>query len=166
MTNQKFFGAALLGAALLLGSCTKETNVAVQPAMNDYKQRTALEVIEAASPEYFRELQDAANNNRGPIVKTVPGVFVPGQGFPTITYNNRCVGTQGVCGVIIIGDRSGDNSLNVIPSDLISVAADVSASTGEDALILNEPSPVIRLIRGFRDISSDAGGFTFTFDEL
>jgi hypothetical protein len=166
MKNRNFFGAALLGAALLLGSCAKETNQAAQPLLKDYTQRTALEVIETASPAYFRELQDAANNSRGPIVKTVPGIFVPGDGFPTITYNNRCVGSTGVCGVIIIGDRSSNTSLNVIPSDMITVASDVSASTGNDVLILNEATPVIREIRGIRDVTMDATGCTFSFDEL
>ncbi len=164
--NQKFLAAALVSAALALGSCSKESQNPAQPSLNDYQQRTALQVIEAASPEYYRELLDAANNSRGPILKYLPGRLELDPNFPNSTALNRCKGTSGVCAVTVIDDRNGQNNLTASLSDIITVASDVNSSSGNDVLILNEPTPIMIEIRGIRNVSVEPDGCTFAFDPL
>lgn len=161
--------AFVCGGVLLLSSCAKET-VTPQPATPlssfAYQNRTVEELIQAASPELYADLLEQAQNSRAPIIKTIPGTFVPGPNFPT-TGGGTCRSRGTVCGIQIIDDRaSGNDQIEAVASDIWTMAQEVSASIGPDQIIINEATPSVRAVRGINNISVNSDGdVSFTLVE-
>ncbi|MGL5891722.1 MAG: hypothetical protein ACRC3B_17655 [Bacteroidia bacterium] len=159
--------AALCGAALLLSSCAKETvspSGATPLSTFDYTQRTPEQLIEAASPELYQQLLEDATQGRGPIVTHLSGYFMPGPNFPQ-TPMGICYPGNSVCATVIVGDRSGGNTISSVPTDIFALSSAVSNSNGDDSFIANEQTPSVRQLRRIRDINTKPdGSVEFTMD--
>jgi predicted small secreted protein len=159
--------AAICSAALLLTSCAKETVSPAGPtplSTFDYTQRSPEQLIEAASPELYQQLLQEATEGRAPTPTHLSGYFIPGPNFPQVPLG-KCLAGNSVCAVVIVGDRSGGNTISSTPTDIFSLSATVSSSNGDDAFIANEQTPSVRQLRRIRDISTlPDGSVEFTMD--
>jgi predicted small secreted protein len=159
--------AAICGAALLLTSCAKETVSPAGPtplSTFDYKERTPEQLIEAASPELYQQLLEEATQGRAPFVTHLSGYFIPGPNFPQ-TPIGTCYPGNSVCATVIVGDRSGGNTISSTPTDIFSLSSSISSSNGDDSFIANEQTPSVRQLRRIRDISTlPDGSVEFTMD--
>lgn len=166
-TVTTFLFAALCGSAALLSSCAKETAMP-QPATPlsefSFQNRTAAELIEAASPALYAQLLTDVQSNRGPILIGVPGRFVPGPWYPSTSAGSTCAGSSGLCYVMLVDDRTS-GTLEPVMTDVATSATAASNSAGLDDFIFNENTPLVRAARGIRDVTVNAAGTTeFTVD--
>jgi hypothetical protein len=157
--------SALLGA-VGFSSCQKEQDVVIPNNLSEFRYATAEELIQAASPELYQDLLTQAQTQRAPVWQP-SGYFIPGSSWPNNMADYTCMKGDNCCGVTIIGNRTGEpgTGIDIIPTDIQTVADLISSSQGSDIMIFNHPNPIVQRVRGIRDITVNAAGDTkFTID--
>jgi hypothetical protein len=151
---------ALLGA-VGFSSCQKEQDVVTPNNLSEFRYATAEELIQAASPELYQDLLTQAQTQRAPVWQP-RGYFMPGGGWPNNMADYTCYPGDNCCGVTIVGNRTGEpgSGIEIIPTDIQTVADLISSSQGTDIMIFNHPNPIVQRVRGIRDITVNSDGAT------
>ncbi|MCU0434846.1 MAG: hypothetical protein MUC87_15430 [Bacteroidia bacterium] len=156
---------AILGTALL-SSCQKEQEIVAPNNISEFKYATAEELIQAASPELYQELLTDAQSYRVPVWQP-SGYFIPGGTWPNNMADYSCMPGNSCCGVTIVGNRTGEpgSGLEIIATDIQTVADLIAQSPGSDIMIFNHANPIVQKVRGIRNITtSPTEGTKFTVD--